>query len=151
VQANGNVLLNAPVLVQANGVGGAGVGKLDVVASFEAEAHNRISFTGNGGLTVNAHGVSSGTEGLLAFAHAELEANTIQQAVANGQGNISVNASALGAGNVKNATAIANFSANADVGGLVLQGDFGVHATAVDPGTGAMLALGAAHLQANSG
>ena len=125
---------------------------MQVDAFLDATANGLISFTGNGGLTVNAHGVSSGTQGVYAVAHADLNANAIHQTVANGQGNIDVTASAQGIGNaIDDAIAVAEFSADADVGGLLFQGNIDAHATAIDPGAGGMVAFGAANLQGNSG
>jgi len=153
IQANpGAITFNDDVLVQANALGGAGAGNVRAVASLDAVAGNKISLANNAGLTVNAHAVSSGTQAVTAIAQGMLQANAIQQTAANGQGNIAVSASAVGMGNgIDDAMAVALFSANADVGGILLQNNVDIHASAVDPGAGNMLAFAYGNLTANSG
>ncbi len=76
----------------------------------------------------------------------------IHEAVANGQGNIAITASALGIGhNIDDAIAVASLEADASVGGILFQNNIDVHGKAIDPGTGRMTALGFAAIDANSG
>jgi hypothetical protein len=121
-------------------------------ASLDVVAGQTLNLVNKADLTVNAHAVSSGTKAVTALAVAHLGGSTIHEAVANGHGNIGITASALGIGhNIDDAIAIASFQADAIVGGLQFQNNIDVHAKAVDPGSGRMLALGFAIIEANSG
>ena len=152
IHANRNVNLRSDVLVQANALGGVAAANVAALASLDVAAGQTLNLVNKADLTVNAHAVSSGTKAVTALALAHLQGNAIHEAVANGQGNVAITASALGLGhNIDDAIAVASFTADAQVGGILFQHDIDVHAKAVDPGTGRMLALGYADLQANSG
>jgi hypothetical protein len=153
IQANaGAITFDNNVLVQANALGGAGAGSVQALASLDAVAGSKVALANDAGLTVNAHAVSSGTHAVTAIAQGILQANAIQQAAANGQGNMAISASAIGMGNgIDDAMAVALFSADADVGGILLQNNVDIHANAVDPGAGNMLAFAYGNLTANSG
>src|SRR5262249_54826240 len=120
-------------------------GNASALASADIRGHRRVRLDGNE--TVNAHAVSSGTKAVTALAQGNLQGSAV-----NAEGNIAFTASALGIGHtIDDAIAIAGFSAEAAIGGILLQNNILVHANAVDPGTGNMLALGFADLHANSG
>ena len=131
------------VLVQANALGGLAAANVAALASLDVVAGQTLNLVNKADLTVNAHAVSSGTKAVTALALAHLQGNAIHEAVANGQGNVAITASALGLGhNIDDAIAVASFTADADVGGILFQHNIDVHAKAVDPGAGRMLALG---------
>src|SRR4029077_8917558 len=151
IHANRNVNLRGDVLVQANALGGVAAANVVALASLDVAAGQTLNLVNKADLTVNAHAVSSGTKAVTALALAHLEGNAIREAVANGQGNIAITASALGIGHsIDDAIAVTSFTADADVGGILFQNNFDVHAKSVDPGAGRMLALGYANMQANS-
>ena len=151
IHALRNVNLAGGVLVQANALGGLAAANVAALASMGVVA-GTLNLVNKADLTVNAHAVSSGTKAVTALAVAHLGGSTIHEAVANGHGNIAITASALGIGhNIDDAIAIASFQADANVGGLQFQNNIDVHAKAVDPGAGRMLALGFAIIEANSG
>ena len=152
IDVDGNVTFGGDLLVQANAVGGVAAANVTALASLDVATRKTLSLVNKADLTVNAHAVSSGTKAVTALAVAHLEGNAIREAVGQGQGNIAVTASALGIGhNIDDAIAVASFTADAQVGGILFQKNIDVHAKAVDPGAGRMLALGYADLQANSG
>ena len=141
--ATRNINFGGDLLVQANALGGLAAANVAAHASLDVAAGKTLNLVNKADLTVNAHAVSSGTKAVTAVAFAHLQGNAIHEAVANGQGNIAITASALGIGhNIDDAIAVASFTADADVGGILFQNNFDVHAKAVDPGTGRMLALG---------
>jgi len=152
IHANGNVSFADDLLVQANALGGLAAANVAALASLDLAAGKTLNLVKKADLTVNAHAVSSGTKAVTAVAYAHLQGNAIHEAVANGQGNVAITASALGLGhNIDDAIAVASFTADADVGGILFQHNIDVHAKAIDPGTGRMTALGYAAIDANNG
>ena len=143
IDANGNVTFGGDVLVQADALGGVAAANVDGA---------RLPGCGGGqDAEPRQQGGSDGQRPCRELRHqgrhrrrlAHLQGNAIHEAVANGQGDVAITASALGLGhNIDDAIAVASFTADADVGGILFQNNIDVHAKAVDPGTGRMTGAG---------